>query len=90
MKNIAIFGSTGSIGKNTLSVARRFSDKFKVIGLSTNSDIKTLYAQIREFRPLFVCVRDKVAALKLKRVLNFRVKIFVGDEGLVELAQEKK
>jgi 1-deoxy-D-xylulose-5-phosphate reductoisomerase len=90
MKNIAIFGSTGSIGKNTLSVARKLSNRFKVVGLSTNSDIKTLSTQIREFRPLFVCVRDKEAALKLKRALSSRVKIFAGEEGLVELAEEKR
>lgn len=89
MKNIAIFGSTGSIGKNTLSVVRRFPDKFKVVGLSTNADIKTLHAQIREFRPLFVGVRDKEAAFKLKRTLSPRVKILTGDEGLVRLAEER-
>lgn len=89
MKNIAVFGSTGSIGKNTLSVARSLSNRFKVVGLSTNSDIKTLSAQIREFHPQFVCVRDKEAALKLKRISSPRVKIFAGDEGLVELAEEK-
>ncbi len=90
MKNIAIFGSTGSIGKNTLSVARRFPKQFNVLGLSANSDIETLSTQIREFRPLFVCVRDKDAALRLKRVLNIRIKIFTGDEGLAELAEEKR
>lgn len=90
MRNIAIFGSTGSIGKNTLSVARRLPNRFKVIGLSTNSDIRTLFKQIKEFRPLFVCVRDKEAAFKLKRDLSFKIKIFAGDEGLVEFAEEKK
>ncbi|MFA5286857.1 MAG: 1-deoxy-D-xylulose-5-phosphate reductoisomerase [Candidatus Omnitrophota bacterium] len=89
MKNIAVFGSTGSIGKSTLSVIRRLSNRFKVVSLSTNSDIKTLNQQIREFRPLSVCVRDKEAALKLKRGLRFKVKIFAGDEGLAELAEER-
>ncbi|MBM3243810.1 MAG: 1-deoxy-D-xylulose-5-phosphate reductoisomerase, partial [Candidatus Omnitrophica bacterium] len=56
MKNIAILGSTGSIGKSTLSVIKRFPGKFRAVALSTNSDIKTLYKQIKEFRPLFVCV----------------------------------
>ena len=90
MKNIAIFGSTGSIGKNTLSVARGLQNRFKVIGLSTNSDIKTLSEQIKEFRPLFVSVRDKEAAFKLKLRLSSGIKIFAGDEGLVEFAKETK
>jgi 1-deoxy-D-xylulose-5-phosphate reductoisomerase len=89
MKNIAIFGSTGSIGKNTLGVARKLADRFRVVGLSTNKDIKTLNGQIKEFNPLFVCVRDREAALRLKRGLSRRIKIFAGEEGLIEFAKEK-
>lgn len=90
MKNIAILGSTGSIGKNTLSVARMFPDRFRVIGLSTNSDTKALHAQIREFHPLFVCVKDKEAALKLKKSLDLKVRVFSGDQGLTELTKDKR
>jgi len=89
VKNIAIFGSTGSIGKSTLNVARKLADRFRVVGLSANKDIKTLEGQIREFHPLFVCVRDREAALRLKRGLSRGIKVFAGEEGLVECAKEQ-
>ena len=66
MKNIAILGSTGSIGKNALDVARNFPCEFKIVGLTARSDIDTLYAQVKEFKPKFICVSDSGAALKLK------------------------
>jgi len=90
MKNIAIFGSTGSIGRNTLSVIRRFPDKFKAVALSVDSDIKTLYLQVKEFRPFFVCIRNKEAAFRLKKVLGHKINIYSGDEGLLEFAKDKR
>ncbi|MBN2830825.1 MAG: 1-deoxy-D-xylulose-5-phosphate reductoisomerase [Candidatus Omnitrophica bacterium] len=90
MKNIAIFGSTGSIGKNTLSVIKRFPDKFRAVALSANSDIKTLSLQIEQFKPLFVCVRDEKAAFKLKKVLGRKTKIYSGQKGLLEFSQDKR
>jgi len=90
VKNIAILGSTGSIGKSTLSVIKRFPGKFRAVALSTNSDIKTLYKQIKEFRPLFVCVRDERLAFRLKRLLNSGIKIYSGEEGLVEFSRDKR
>ncbi|MDD3087167.1 MAG: 1-deoxy-D-xylulose-5-phosphate reductoisomerase, partial [Candidatus Omnitrophica bacterium] len=89
MKNIAIFGSTGSIGKNALSVIRRFPDKFRVVGLSAGSDIKSLYSQIKEFHPSFVCIRDKESAFKLKKGLGSKIRVYSADEGLIQFAQEK-
>ena len=90
MKKIAILGSTGSVGKNTLSVIRRFPDRFRVIGLSANADIKTLDGQIKEFHPLFVCLKDKGAAFKLERNLSPKVRVFSDDEGLIELIKDKR
>jgi 1-deoxy-D-xylulose-5-phosphate reductoisomerase len=82
MKNIAILGSTGSIGQAALEVLRHFPDKFRVVGLSTNSNIDILHKQIKEFHPLFVCVRDKAAAKKLQPFHKLRIKLFVGEDGL--------
>ena len=89
MKNIALLGSTGSIGKNALDVARSFPGEFKVIALTAKSDIDTLYAQAREFKPKFICVDDAQAALKLKAKLGKGFKFFTGEEGLKELVKEK-
>lgn len=90
MKNIAILGSTGSIGKNSLEVIRKFPDKFCVLGLSTNSNIDILYKQIKEFHPSFVCVKDIAAAMKLKAKLKFNTKLFVGEDGLEDLVKQRR
>ncbi|MDD5662316.1 MAG: 1-deoxy-D-xylulose-5-phosphate reductoisomerase [Candidatus Omnitrophica bacterium] len=90
MKNIAILGASGSIGQNTLSVIRNYPDKFKVVALSVNSDIGRLSSQIREFRPLAVCVNDRDRALALSGKIKSGVKIFSGRQGLEELVRDKR
>jgi len=90
MKHIAILGSTGSIGQSTLDVIRNFPDRFRVAGLSTNSNIELLDRQIKEFHPLFVCVTDIAASKRLKARLRSNVKFFVGEDGLEALVQEKR
>lgn len=85
MKNIAILGSTGSIGQAALEVIRHLPDKFRVVGLSTNSNIDILHKQIKEFHPLFVCVRDKIAARKLRFASKPSIKLLVGEDGLEAL-----
>ena len=55
-KGLAILGSTGSIGTQTLQVVRAFPDRFRVIGLAANTSLPALQAQVEEFRPrLFSC-----------------------------------
>lgn len=86
MKNISILGSTGSIGVQTLEVARATSD-FNVVGLSTNTSIELLEEQIREFKPLKVAVMDEVKAEILKeKIKDLDVKVLTGLDGLVEIA----
>lgn len=90
MKNIAILGSTGSIGESSLSVIRNFPDKFKVMALSANSDIDKLSAQVKEFRPVCVCVNDEAKALALAKTIKPGVKVFSGNIGLRELVKDKR
>lgn len=90
MKNIAVLGSTGSIGESTLDVIRKFPDDFRAVSLSVNSDINGLYKQIKEFKPFSVCVRDKSAAGQLSARINSSTKIYCGDEGLEELVKDKR
>ncbi len=89
MRRIAILGSTGSIGRNTLEIIRQFPDEFKVIGLSANSNIQLLHQQIRRFSPQVVAVRDDSKAKDLSKRLNNRVKILAGEEGIQSLAEDK-
>ena len=58
-KRLAILGSTGSIGQQTLDIVRAFPDKFRVVGLAAGANISLLKEQIREFRPLFVYYHDR-------------------------------
>jgi len=90
MKNIAVLGSTGSIGKSTLSVIRSQRQHFRVASLSVDSDIDTLYKQIKEFKPFSVCVRDLRSARRLAVKINSSTKIYCGDEGLEELVKDKR
>ncbi len=87
MKRIAILGSTGSIGVNTLNVISAFKDEFKVIGLSTNSNSAVLSEQINKFRPKIACImsEDKIGQLK-KNIEKKGTKIVSGLDGLAAIA----
>lgn len=88
MKQIAILGSTGSIGTQTLDVVRVNKD-IKVTALAAGSNIKLLESQIREFSPEIVCVWQKEKAEELKQnVKDLSVKIVTGMDGLLEAAAE--
>ncbi len=88
MKHIAILGSTGSIGKNTLNVVDRHADEFKVVGLAANRDVDTLEHQIRRYRPAVAALNEPTAAAQLRhrlRDLN-GTHILDGTEGLETVA----
>lgn len=90
MKNIAILGSTGSIGTQTLSVVRENAD-LRVTALSAGNNINLLEKQIREFNPLLAVVWSKEKALELAiMVADCPVKVLWGMDGLIELAQMKE
>ena len=86
MKNIAILGSTGSIGAQTLDVARKNED-LRVVAVSAGKSVEKLEEQIREFHPLLAAVWDEKAARDLKtRIADTDTKVVSGMEGLLELA----
>ena len=86
MKNIAILGSTGSIGTQTLDVARKNED-LRVVAVSAGKSVEKLEEQIREFHPLLAAVWDEEAAWDLKtRIADTDTKVVSGMEGLLELA----
>lgn len=86
MKNIAILGSTGSIGTQTLDVARKNED-LRVVAVSAGKNVEKLEEQIREFHPLLAAVWDEKAARDLKtRIADTDTKVVSGMEGLLELA----
>ena len=86
MKNIAILGSTGSIGTQTLDVARKNED-LRVVAVSAGKSVEKLEEQIREFHPILAAVWDEKAAQDLKtRIADTDTKVVSGMEGLLELA----
>lgn len=86
MKNIAILGSTGSIGTQTLEIVRS-QPNLRVVALAAGSSVEKMEEQIREFGPLAACMWSEKAAADLRaRVADLDVKILSGMEGLLEMA----
>lgn len=86
MKNIAVLGSTGSIGTQTLEILRNQKD-LSVVALAAGSSVDMMEEQIREFTPLIAGMWSEEAAADLRaRVADLPVKIVSGMEGLLEIA----
>ncbi|MFC1823689.1 1-deoxy-D-xylulose-5-phosphate reductoisomerase [Thermodesulfobacteriota bacterium] len=88
MKKIAVLGSTGSIGVNSLKVIESNPDHYKLIALAAGRNIDLLQKQIEKFHPHCVAVLDENLAAKLKSRLknNSTTDVFFGQEGYVHLA----
>ena len=90
MKKIAILGSTGSIGTQTLEVARQNGD-LEIVSLAAGSNIQKLEEQIREFHPRLVAVWTEEKAKELKTAIaDLEVKVVSGMEGLIEVCTVPK
>ena len=86
MKRIAILGSTGSIGTQTLDVVRANGD-IQVLGLAAGRNIMKLEEQIREFHPVLAAVWDEQAAKDLEvRIRDTDTRVVSGMDGLLELS----
>ena len=59
IKQLAVLGSTGSIGQQTLDVVRALPYRFRIIGLAAGKNIALLSKQVSEFKPRFVCCQNK-------------------------------
>lgn len=88
MKKIAILGSTGSIGLNSLKVIELNPGKYKVVALSAGRNIDLLEKQIKKFNPLYVATLDEDLADTLRGRLNNnpRTHVLSGTEGFIHLA----
>ena len=89
MKRVAVIGSTGSIGRQTIEIIREKSDQLSVVALAVDTGIEELEKQIREFSPKIACVynKDKSEILKT-RVADCSTKIVTGMQGLFECVTE--
>ena len=87
MKKIAILGSTGSIGTQTLDVVREHTDELQIVALAAGSNKERLKEQIKEFHPELVSLSDEKKAQELKEELAGEpVEVVCGMDGLIEVA----
>lgn len=87
MKKIAILGSTGSIGTQTLEIVRNNADELEVVALAAGNNTALMEAQIREFHPRVAVMWSEEAAAELRlRVADCQVQVLQGMEGLLEIA----
>jgi 1-deoxy-D-xylulose-5-phosphate reductoisomerase len=86
LKNIAILGSTGSIGKSTLGVVDAFPDELRVAGLAAGANVDLLAEQVDRYQPELVSVRSIEDAKRLRTMVRHRVEIVPGIEGACAVA----
>ncbi|MCH8531477.1 MAG: 1-deoxy-D-xylulose-5-phosphate reductoisomerase [Saccharospirillum sp.] len=87
-RSVAILGSTGSIGTNTLDVISRHPERFNVFAISGYRNISLLASQARQHRPRFIVVPDADSERRLVSELDgLAVEVLVGEQALVEIAE---
>lgn len=85
-RRIALFGSTGSIGRSVLDVVRHLPDRFEVSVLAANRSVRRICAQAREFRPAQVILSDHDACQSARRALGPRADVRWGPAALIDAA----
>src|SRR5436309_5852947 len=85
-KRVVILGATGSIGESALKVARDIPERMQIVGLAANSNAEKLAAAANETRAPAICLVDETKIDALKRALEYKPRVFTGEEGLREIA----
>lgn len=86
MKQLAILGSTGSIGTQTLDVVRQHPNEFSVYALTAHRSVETLIEQALEFNPAVVCIADEAYYPRLRDALSdLPIKVMAGEKAIVEM-----
>ncbi|MFA6618405.1 MAG: 1-deoxy-D-xylulose-5-phosphate reductoisomerase [Candidatus Neomarinimicrobiota bacterium] len=89
MRSVALLGSTGSIGKNTLQIVSEHPDSFSISVLTANTQVELLIEQAIKFKPRSVCIVDDSFYTKLKQALSpYHIECFSGMDALVDLVRE--
>ena len=88
-QRVCILGSTGSIGTQTLEVARLYPDRLQIEALTAMSNVEKLAEQVREFRPRVAVIGDEACRRRLLELLDgIPVQVLVGEEGMCEVASD--
>ena len=88
-ERIAVLGSTGSVGINALEVISSLKDKFQVVALSADSNIKLLSKQAAIFRPKIVCIGSARLSSSIRGLLPGTTRVAFGAAGLEEIASRR-
>src|SRR5580658_9175131 len=90
MKRIAILGSTGSIGRSTLSVAESYPDRFQIVALAAGSNLDAAFEQAQRWRPKLVSMAAEpdadILRLRLKQAGLKEIEVVHGAAGTVKVA----
>lgn len=86
MKRIALIGSTGSIGTQTLEVLRANPESFRLEGMAAGTNTDLFVQQVREFRPKKASVATRELAERVRPQLPAGVELYYGEQGLIEVA----
>ena len=87
-KQLAILGSTGSIGTQTLEVVAEYPDLFEVYTLTANNNVDLLIEQAKHFNPDSVVIANEAHYNKLKEALkDFPIKIYAGENAISEIVE---
>jgi 1-deoxy-D-xylulose-5-phosphate reductoisomerase len=89
VKGLVILGSTGTIGENTLAVAGRHPDRFRIVALAARSNHESLFAQCRRYQPAYAALLDRTAAARLADQLagaGLPTRVLAGPESLTTVA----
>jgi len=85
-KRVVILGATGSIGESALKVARDIPERMEIVGLAANSNAEKLAAAANNLRPESLCLVDETKVEILRKALEYKPRIFLGEVGLREIA----
>jgi 1-deoxy-D-xylulose-5-phosphate reductoisomerase len=86
-KRVVVLGATGSIGESALKVARDIPERMQIVGLAANSNAEKLAAAANQTRAQSVCLVDERKVDALRDALEYKPKIFSGEEGLHQIAR---
>src|SRR5256886_5665525 len=86
-KRVVVLGATGSIGDSTLKVAHDIPERMEIVGLAANSNVEKLAAAANKTRAKAICIVDERKIDILRAKLEYQPKVFVGENGLREIAR---
>lgn len=90
MKNIAILGSTGSIGVSTLDICRQHPDRFRIVSLAAGRNTDKLVEQIKEFRPRLVSVLTEADYHRVRKQIASSTEVVLGETGAIQVASHSE